>query len=70
MLVDDYSSLKVNNKEAGCTARWATKAICDLTPFIASGLNTLNFTVVSEGGGAYLNYYLKITTSVRAVDIV
>ena len=77
ILADDKSSVKLNNLDTGCnTIQYNILANCDLTPYIASGLNTLNITVNNSAGKfatqnlAWLNYCLTIITSVKAIDIV
>ena len=68
---DDNCTVLMNNQDTGCkTNAFEELKNCDLTPFIKSGTNTINTTVFSARGGAFLNYYLTIKTSVKAIDIV
>ena len=68
---DDKCTVRMNDQDTGCkTTSYEELKNCDLTLHMKIGINTLNITVVSIGGASYLNYYLRVITSVRVVDIV
>ena len=68
---DDYCTVQLNNQNTSCKTNWYNELKnCDLTQFLRNGINTLNISVTNIGGIASLNYYFKITTSVKAIDIV
>lgn len=76
IVADDKSSVMINNKNTGCsTSAYNDFKLCNVGTYIVSGLNTINITVTNVGrpndpNEGYLNYWLKVISSVQMVEMI